>query len=394
MKPQVMVSSVTKDRVPLGNVGKLAGVWFESEKLGDRLKAAGLKSDAGTLVPFEFIRSEIKRHLVGKYAWEVYLFEDKAGQRSGEHDTLDATKESQLVIGIFGQDTGWQVGDHDPLTPTLREWRKALATPLKFRLFWWKDSVASNKISGETGEVLRALVDYVGGKMYSKFSDTVDLFQRLDRTVQDYMHQAVFRYVKYAVPTEDAETEDWLLSAYRSRQTKMQAAFEKQSQTFGMRGNVIQIATGHDQPIALHCAPDSFSIPESRKFAAYVFDDEASERRVKDMGRLHFVAVFGNVTENQIRRHLGNFEAAEVFRAEWGYFGMEPNTGIQAVYLPHCTNSLVMQTRMSEALEWLKPRSEKIAELALYRQQLLDLSQSRTAPDIKKAVKKVTIGRP
>jgi hypothetical protein len=118
MKPQVMVSSVTKDRVPLGNVGKLAGVWLESEKLRDRLKAAGLKSDAETLVPFEFIRSEIKRHLVGKYAWEVYLFEDKAGQRSGEHDTLDATKESQLVIGIFGQDTGWQVGDHDPLTPT------------------------------------------------------------------------------------------------------------------------------------------------------------------------------------------------------------------------------------------------------------------------------------
>jgi hypothetical protein len=72
---------------------------------------------------------------------------------------------------------------------------------------------------------------------------------------------------------------------------------------------------------------------------------------------------------------------------------MEPNTGIQAVYLPHCTNSLVMQARMSEALEWLTPRAEKIAELALYRQQLLDLSQSRTAPDIKKTVKKVTIGR-
>jgi hypothetical protein len=200
----------------------------------------------------------------------------------------------------------------------------------------------------------------------------------------------VFRYVKYAVSAEDEESEDWLLSAYRIRHTKMQGAFEKQSQALGTRGNVIQIGSGHEQAIALHSTPDSFSIPESRKFAAYVFDDEVSARNLKDMGRLHFIAVFGNVTETQIRRHLGNFEAAEVFKADWGYFGMEPNTGIQAIYLQHCTNSLIMQARMSEALEWLTPRAEKIAMMAFYRQQLLDLSQSRTAPGAKKAATSAT----
>jgi hypothetical protein len=316
----------------------------------------------------------------------VYLFEDKAGERSGERDTLDAAKDSQLVIGIFGSGTGWQVGDHDPLTPTLREWRTALATPLKFRLFWWKDSVGPEKLPGEIGEVLRNIIDCASGKMYSKFSEAADLFFRIDRSMQEYMHLAVFRYVKYAVPTDDEESEDWLLSAYRIRHGKMQAAFLNQSQILGLRGDVIQIGSGHGQAIALHCAPDNFSIPESRKFAAYVFDDEVSARSLKDVGRLHFVAVFGNVTETQIRRHLGNFEAAEVFKADWGYFGMEPSTGIQAVYLPHCTNSLVMQARMSEALEWLTPRAEKIAALALFRQQLLDLSQGRATTGTKKAV--------
>lgn len=386
MKPQAMVSSVTKDSIPLGNLSKLSGVWFESETLAERLKAAGYKSEAGSLISFDFIRKEIKRHLVAKYGWEVYLFEDQAGERSGERDTLNAAKDSQLVIGIFGSGTRWHVGDHDPLTPTLREWRTALATPLKFRLFWWKDSVSPEKLPGEIGEVLRNIVNYASGKMYSKFSDAVDLFVRIDRAMQEYMHLAVFRYVKYAVPTDDEESEDWLLSAYRIRHGKMQAAFEKQSQALGMRGDVIQIGSGHEQAIALHCAPDSFSIPESRKFAAYVFDDEVSVRSLKDMGRLHFVAVFGNVTGSQIRRHLGNFEAAEVFKADWGSFGMEPSTGTQAVYLPHCTNSLVMQARMSEALEWLAPRAEKIAALALFRQQLLDLSQSRTATNTKKVV--------
>lgn len=381
-----MVSSVTKDRVPLGNLNRLSAVWFESERLAERLKAAGFKNETGSQISFDFIREEIKRHLVGKYGWEVYLFEDKAGEKSGEKDTVNAARDSQLVIGIFGSDTGWHVGDHDPLTPTLREWRTALATPLKFRLFWWKDSIGPEKLAGEIGEVLRNVVDYASGKMYSKFSDAVDLLVRIDRAMQEYMHLAVFRYVKYAVPTDDEESEDWLLSAYRIRHGKMQEALVKQAQTLGMRGDVIQIGSGNEQAIALHCAPDSFSIPESRKFAAYVFDDEASKRRLKEMGRLHFVAVFGNVTVTQIRRHLGNFEAAEVFKADWGYFGMEPSSGIQAVYLPLCTNSLVMQARMSEALEWLTPRAEKIVALALFRQQLLDLSQSRATTSTKKSV--------
>jgi hypothetical protein len=390
MKPQAMISSVTKDRIPLGSLNKLKSIWFESDKFAQRLTSAGFKIESGSMISFDFVRQEIKRHLVGKYAWDVYLFEDHAGEKSGERDTLDAVKDSQLVIGIFGSSTGWQLGDHDPLSPTLREWRTALSTPLKFRLFWWKDSIDAGKLSGEVGDVLRKIVDYASGKMYNKFSDAVDLFIRIDQAVQEYMHLAVFRYVKYAVPGEDEESEDWLLSAYRARHSKMQAAFERQSQALGMTESAIQIGSGHQQAIALHSTPDSFSIPESRTFAAYVFDDEASARRLKDMGRLHFVAVFGNVTETQIRRHLGNFEAAEVFKAEWGYFRMEPSTGIQAVYLPHCTNSLMMQARMSEALEWLTLKAEKIAELAVYRQQLLHLSQSRAAPDVKKAARSTT----
>jgi hypothetical protein len=387
MRPQAMISSVTKDYIPLGSLSTLTPVWFESEKLAERLKSVGLKDDAKTKIPFDFIRQEVKHHLVGKYAWEVYLFEDHAGEKSGEKDTLKAVKDSQLIIGIFASSTGWQVGDHDPLTPTLREWRTALATPLKFKLFCSKDAPDANKLPGEAGAILRKIFDYASGKMYNKFSDAVDLFIRIDQAVQEYMHLAVFRYVKYAAPAEDEESEDWLLSAYRVRHSKMQTAFEKQSQSLGMQGNVIQIGAGYEQAIALHSTPDSFSIPESRKFAAYIFDDEASARRLKDMGRLHVVAVFGNVTETQIRRHLGNFEAAEVFKADWGYFGMEPGTGIQAVYLPHCTNSLMMQARISEALEWLTARAEKIAGLALYRQQLLDLSLSRAVPNVKKAAR-------
>ena len=101
MRPQAMISSVTKDQIPLGALKKLAPVWFEGERFAQRLRSAHFKNEAASLITFDFIRQEIKRHLVGKYGWDVYLFEDHAGQRSGERDTLDVVKDSQLILGIF-----------------------------------------------------------------------------------------------------------------------------------------------------------------------------------------------------------------------------------------------------------------------------------------------------
>jgi hypothetical protein len=83
MKPQAMVSSVTKDRIPLGNLSKLAGVWFESEKLAERLKAASFKSDAGSLISFDFIREEIRCHLVGKYDGKCTFLKIKLARGAG-----------------------------------------------------------------------------------------------------------------------------------------------------------------------------------------------------------------------------------------------------------------------------------------------------------------------
>jgi hypothetical protein len=72
---------------------------------------------------------------------------------------LEATG-AHLVIGIFGSKTGWAVGDQDPLTPTLREWRAALQQALKFRLFYMKGSVGPVEIPGELGVVLKELTAY------------------------------------------------------------------------------------------------------------------------------------------------------------------------------------------------------------------------------------------
>lgn len=381
MKARVMISSVIRDKIKLGKVVKLATDWFESQTLTKRLRAAKLGTEAISEIPFSFVRTEIKRHLEGKYGFDVYIFEEAGGSgRSPEDETKSIAATSDLIIGIFGVSSGAVIGDQDPLTPTLREWRVALQTPLKFRVYWLKDSAALATVPDPLRSVLSEISDYQKGKIYSVFTDFADLCLKIDRTVQQFVQLAVTRYVADTVALEcGSETEDWLLSAYKDRVAKMQSAFAMVAESLGVRRGTLRVGD-IEIAITLNCVPDNFSIPESRKFAAYVFDVEAGpDRKAGDQGKVHFIAAFGGVSDSQVRRHLGNYESARVFRGAWGLFASEPHSGIQCVYLPGCVNSLVVQARMGGAVTWLESRCAEISELAVRRQQILDVVGATSA---------------
>jgi hypothetical protein len=374
MRARVMISSVSRDKVPLGQIEKLGGVWHESATLAERLKAARLQVSTSTKVPFSFVRHEIQRHLQQKYGFETYIFEEDGGTGgSPQQETVAEAERAHLVIALYGSSTGWSVPGQDPLTPTLREWRAALQFPLKFRVFWLQGSSPPETISGPLGEVLKDIANYKEGKVYSQFSSFVDLCVRIDRAVQDYIQLAVVRYVADTVAKAPAdETEDWLLSPYKERVSKMSLAFGTVATSLGIKEGRL-IFDENPQSVTLHCVPDSFSIPESRKFVAYIFDTEGEDRAVGENGKLNIVAAFGNVSDGQVRRHIGNFEAARVYKGPWGLFASESASGTQCVYLPQCSNSLAMQSRLSQALDWLREHSKDITELAKRRQQILDV---------------------
>ena len=163
----------------------LKDVWSDPENLLERLKKGGYRKE--NEVPFGAIRNEIAQHLERKYGFDVYTFEGSPGQgRAPAEETVMEAKKSDLVIGIFGASTGWTVPDQDPLTPTLPEWRAALETPLKFRVFWVSGSVKPESVPGELGKVLQALSEYKTGKIYVEFLDACDLLSKIDRDVQFY----------------------------------------------------------------------------------------------------------------------------------------------------------------------------------------------------------------
>lgn len=374
MKARVMISSVVKDKVKLGSTNRLKEICYPAKSLTDRLQKAKKPVTAETAVPFSIIREELKSHLEKKYGFEVFIFEETlSAGRPPEEETVREAEECQLVIGIFGSTTGWKVPDQDPLSPTLREWRAALAAPLKFRVFWLKDSVEAGSIQGELGKVLQELTDYKSGKTHAVFSDAADLFLQVDRVVQDYIQHAIVRYVADTVNKErGTETQEWLLSSYKERVEKMLHALKHVEPSWDQETKICELGD-HRQPVMLHAIPESLSVPESRKFVAYIFEDELKDRKFGAPGQLHIVAAFGSVTDSQIRHHLGNFESAEVYKGSWGLFGSDPASGMQALYLPYCTNSLVMQAKVFQALDWVRQNAAQVIGLALRRQQILDV---------------------
>ena len=391
MHARVMLSSVTKDDIPLGDIRSLKSTWYEFETLTERLQSAGLSVEADSRIDFTSVRTEIQRHLKGKYGFEVYNFQNTPSDGgSPERVTILESHRSHLVIGIFGSKTGWKVPDQDPLTPTFREWRAALETPLKFKIFAFKGSLTVRKPPALEG-LVREITDYKNGMIYVEFGDAADLFASLESAVQDYVNKAVAGYARdYAAKQPNSETEQWLLLPYRARVVEMRSALERVAQWQGVKQGMLALDSSI-QPVELHCVPDNFSIPESRKFAAYIFDDETSGGKSDLTGTLHIVASFGGVTDLQTRRHLGNFEAAEVYSAPWGFYATVPASGIQCLYLPRCINSLVMQSKLSGAISWLAEHAQQITALATRRSQILKLV---SGPADSARISKARTGRP
>jgi len=364
-----MISSVTKDDVPLGDLSRLSAIWNDASGVRRRL----VGDQPGDTVTFTAIRSEVRAHLVTKYGFDAYIFEETPGPgRAPEVETTLEANQAHLVIGLFGAKTGWTVGDQDPLTPTLREWRAALQQTLKFRLFWLKGSVNPSKVPGELGAVLKELTSYKSGKVYMEFASVAELFLKLDNVVQDYVNTAVARYARDAAAKEPStQTEKWLLSSYRKRAELMQAALERVAEGLGISDNVLHLGK-HRQPVSLHSVPAGFGDADAKKFVAYVFDDESEDRKRKALGRLAVIACLGSITDGQIRRHFGNVEASEIYSGAWGLYAGDPIDGRQALYLPRCSNSLRMEMALSGAITWLNQHENDIKEMATLRQRILD----------------------
>ena len=101
------------------------------------------------------------------------------------------------------------------------------------------------------------------------------------------------------------------------------------------------------------------AVAEARNLIGRPFLNEHTYIRGTDLksGVIHFVAVYGNITETQAKNLVG-YPDLTVIRAPFGLYLWEKNTHIQMFFLKACINPQTVKTRLSQVTLWLSGSRE------------------------------------
>lgn len=104
--------------------------------------------------------------------------------------------------------------------------------------------------------------------------------------------------------------------------------------------------------------PEDMSTQEALKYTgrSFLTDQETiSEKKNRKMkkGPIHFVGVFGNVTESQIKKLIGNPDIT-ILKDDFGIYVWEPSLNIQMVFLSKCSTPEATTTKYELFKNWIE----------------------------------------
>ena len=105
-------------------------------------------------------------------------------------------------------------------------------------------------------------------------------------------------------------------------------------------------------PLVITARPDRFSYPDASKFVGYPFREETLQESAK-YGPVHLVALYKTITDNQIRKHVGNPDI-RIMEEAWGFFAADPERAIQIAYVTNVTSPSAIDERVGDFLAWLR----------------------------------------
>ncbi|MCX6266638.1 MAG: hypothetical protein NTW16_04680 [Bacteroidetes bacterium] len=125
---------------------------------------------------------------------------------------------------------------------------------------------------------------------------------------------------------------------------------------------------------AFHAIPDNMSVADARNMIRrpFIEEHELIKGKKEKSGVIHFVAVYGNATETQVKNMVG-YPDLTVIKGSFGYYLWEKNAHIQMFFLIKCINPQTIRTRLSQLNNWLTGSGEqpKIAVRAKARFSIL-----------------------
>lgn len=114
-----------------------------------------------------------------------------------------------------------------------------------------------------------------------------------------------------------------------------------------------------------HAVPDGMSVAEARELVGRPFLDDSKyldakngdSKPVIQNGPIHFIAVYKNVTENQIRSIIGHQDVA-IIQEDYGFYVWDLINHIQLVYFIKCWDSVNIKMRVDDFFRWMRTSGE------------------------------------
>lgn len=347
--------------------------------LSSRVKSSfdGLDHDYTLTEIRQYIRENLEEETVlGEKAFDVITNETSfKGNFSKDafDNCLETMRSCNIIIILYNGEAGWSANDiptngicHEEFLLAVNEFSGmtwAMDISQYFKLPVGPEKEKNDAFSSDINRSFRHM------ERISK-TTIADLEKTVLKQIKGYILDAIEK--SFETRKEEVlglnifgETLDWSKLNYSERQeailSKLTSAFVK--------------ITGLESVIkAFHAIPDNMSVADARNMIRrpFIEEHELIKGKKDKSGVIHFVAVYGNATEIQVKNLVG-YPDLTVIKGSFGFYLWEKNAHIQMFFLSKCINPQTIKTRLSQVINWLNGSGElsKIAVRANARFSIL-----------------------
>jgi hypothetical protein len=313
----------------------------------------------------QYIRESIEAEtFLGEKVFEVVTNETSFNgdfTKDAFDNCLDTMRLCNIIVVFYNGEAGWSAED----TPTNGICHEEFLVAIdNFSGMTWAmdltkyftlpgDGPAKEKNDAFTGDINRSFRHM---EKISSSESVEDLKKTVLKQVKGYLLDAVdksFKTRKEEVLASNVfgATLDWSKLTYSERQEEMK----------GQLKSIFSAIPGFNEVIKeFHSIPDNMSVADARNMIGrpFIEEHELIKGKKEKKGILHFVAVYGNATEIQVKNLVG-YPDLTVIKDSFGYYLWEKNAHIQMFFLTKCINPQKIKTRLSQLVNWLNDSKEK-----------------------------------
>jgi len=274
---------------------------------------------------------------------------------------MDVMRSSNIIVIMYNGEAGWAVSDSDSTNGMCHE--EFLVAVNDFSDMTFAMDLTSLFTLPKTGaakdrnEAFKKNVEDTYGHMEKIEATTIEELKTIVlRQIKKYILTAIeksFATQKSLVAgsTIFGDTLDWSKSSYSERQDDLEKIITRIFGSLPPFADVIK---------AYHGIPDNMSVAEARSMIGrpFIHEQDLIVGAEEKSGVIHFVGVYGNATEIQVKSLVG-YPDLTVIKTPFGFYLWEKNVHIQMFFLKNCINPQTVKTRLSEVTNWLLASREQ-----------------------------------